>query len=306
MSKFHETLCPKIWDKDELKPEVKAKLKEIASAFIEFLEIPKDAVEDIVVTGSMASYNYTKHSDIDLHIIVNTEKVHKDCPIATEYLMSKKSEFNQKHDIYIYGIPVELYAEPAGVGTVHNGLYSLNKGWIDFPKKIEPTTNDMAVKAKYEEYAEAAKEIKEGDLAEKLLDKIKKMRKAGLTEGGEFSVENLVFKKLRDNGIIERLMKVKKQEYDKKLSLEEGLKKFEDYNGNDNLSKALSILEEISAGLNEMINTGTSAMAPYANNLAGQENPYTKEGKLKNKSMDKRYKFKIRVNGSKKKEDKVQ
>ena len=160
--------------------------------------------------------------------------------------------------------------------------------------------------AKIEYITTDSREIKEGDLAEKLLDKIKKMRKAGLAEGGEFSVENLVFKKLRDNGIIERLMKVKKQEYDKKLSLEEGLKKFEEYNGNGNLDKALSILEEITAGLNEMINTGTSAMAPYANNLAGQENPYTKEGNLKNKTMDKRYKYKIRVNGSKKKEDKVQ
>ena len=436
MSKFHDTLNSLIQtDKDELKPEVKAKLKEIANAFIEFLEIPKDAVEDVVVTGSMASYNYTEHSDIDLHIIVNTEKVHKDCPIATEYLMSKKSEFNQKHDIYIYGIPVELYAEPAGVGTVHNGLYSLNKGWIDSPKKIEPTANDAAVKAKYEEYAEAAKEIKEGDLAEKLLDKIKKMRKAGLAEGGEFSVENLVFKKLRDNGIIERLMKVKKQEYDRKLSLEEALEVIEDilekWNNNSairsngdgteyqddsedkyhakkygieyhdremspdqyiqrathlnnkaqgmklkpktvekrkreslnsysienlrdkitdpekeidrpyldyatggqegihraiaakdaglkkipvrvfhskekggnyikkKMDEALNILEEIATGIAGM-------MGEQPNNLAGQENPYTKEGKLKNKSMDKRYKYKIRVNGSKKKEDKVQ
>ena len=289
MSKFHDTLNSLIWtDKDELKLEVKAKLKEIANAFIKFLEVPKEAVEDIVITGSMASYNYTEHSDIDLHIIVDVEKVHKDCPIATEYLMSKKSEFNQKHDIYIYGIPVELYAEPTGVGTVHNGLYSLNKGWIDFPKKIEPTNNDIAVKAKYEEYAEAAKEIKEGDLAEKLLDKIKKMRKAGLAEGGEFSVENLVFKRLRDNGIIERLMKVKKQEYDKKLSL-----------GNEKLQEALDILEEIATGIAGM-------MGQQPNNLAGQENPYTKEGKLKNKSMDKRYKYKIRVNGSKKKEDIVQ
>ena len=301
MSKFKDRLCPKIWEYDGtvrsmnkvayvLKPEVKAKLLQIAHAFIETLEVPSNAIEDIVITGSMASYNYTKHSDIDLHIIIDVEKVHKDCPIATEYLLAKKSEFNQKHDIFIYGIPVEVYAEPAGVGTIHNGLYSLNKGWIDFPQKIKPTTNDMAVKAKYDEYKAAADSIKDGDLAEILLDKIKKMRKAGLAEGGEFSVENLVFKKLRDNGIIERLMKVKKEDIDKKLSLEEAIEVLE------------NLLEEMGIG----INTGTSAMAPYPTNLAGQENPYTKEGKLKNKSMDKRYKFKIRVNGSKKKEDIVQ
>lgn len=237
MAEFHDELNPKLWNKavvksireEEyfLKPEVERKLKEIAAAFIKFLDIPKEAVIDTVITGSSASYNYTEHSDIDLHIIVNPDKVHDNCPIVGEYLLSKKSEFNQKHDIYIYDIPVEVYAEVEGQGTVHNGLYSLNTGWVDYPKKIKPTTNDMAVKAKYEEYAEAAKEVKDGDLAEKLLDKIKKMRKAGLAEEGEFSVENLVFKKLRDNGVIEKLMKVKKDEVDKKLSLEEAVELIE-------------------------------------------------------------------------------
>ena len=222
MATFKNTLNPAIWDKNNnLKPEVKAKLNQIAKAFIETLEIPTNAVEDIVVTGSMASYNYTPHSDIDLHLVIDFDKVHTDCPIVGDYLLSKKSEFNQKHDIFIYGIPVEVYAEGVDQGTVHNGLYSLKTGWIDLPKKIKPTNNDVAVEAKYKEYKEAADSIKDGDLAEKLLDKIKKMRKAGLAEGGEFSVENLVFKKLRDTGDIERLMKVKKEGIDKKLSLGE-------------------------------------------------------------------------------------
>ena len=228
MTEFKNELNQVIWDKDELKPEVADKLKQIANAFIDTMEINKSAVKDIVITGSLASYNYTEHSDIDLHIIVDLAKVHKDCPIATDYLLSKKSEFNQKHDIFIYGIPVEVYAEPEGTGTVHNGLYSLNTGWIDYPQKIKPTDNDIAVKAKYEEYKTAAEGIKDGELAEILLDKIKKMRKAGLADGGEFSVENLVFKKLRDTGVIERLMKVKKDDIDKKLSLEEALKVIED------------------------------------------------------------------------------
>ena len=227
MSTFKNELNPKLWNKEELKPEVAKKLKEIATAFIDFLEIPKDAVKDIVITGSQASYNYTAHSDIDLHIIVDPEKVHENCPIVGEYLLSKKSEFNQKHDIFIYNIPVEVYTELEGQGTIHNGLYSLNAGWIDYPEKIKPLDNDMAVKAKYEEFVEAAKEIKEGDLAEKLLDKIKKMRKAGLEKGGEFSVENLVFKKLRNNGIIGKLMNIRKEKIDKKLSLEEALEVIE-------------------------------------------------------------------------------
>ena len=274
MAVFKDILNPKIWNKEEMKPEVKAKLKEIANAFIKFLDIPKSAVIDIVITGSSASYNYTEHSDIDLHIIVNPDKVHDNCPIVGEYLLSKKSEFNQKHDIYIYGIPVEVYAEVEGQGTVHNGLYSLNTGWVDFPKKLEPTDNDIAVKAKYEEYVEAAKGIKEGDLAEKLLEKIKKMRKAGLADGGEFSVENLVFKKLRDNGVIEKLMKVKKEDYDKKLSLSK-------------VEEALEILEEIATGIAGMMDT-------QPNPVAGQEQPtkIRKERRSTQKNADLRYKYK--------------
>lgn len=255
MAEFKAELNQTIWNNDKLKPEVKSKLKQIANAFIDTMEINKSAVKDIVITGSLASYNYTEHSDIDLHIIVDLTKVHKDCPIATDYLLSKKSEFNQKHDIFIYGIPVEVYAEPAGTGTVHNGLYSLNTGWIDYPQKIKPTDNDMAVKAKYEEYKTAAEGIKDGELAEILLDKIKKMRKAGLADGGEFSVENLVFKKLRDTGVIERLMKVKKDDIDKKLSLSK-----------EKVNEALELLEEIATGL--------TVMAPYPTDVIGRDKPF--------------------------------
>ena len=71
----------------------------------------------------------------------------------------------------------------------------------------------------------AAKEVADKEQAEKLIDKIKQMRKAGLAKNGEFSVENLVFKRLRDNRVIEELMKTKKEGIDKELSLEENLNK---------------------------------------------------------------------------------
>ena len=222
---FHKTLNPKLWDKDNrMHPEVAAKLKEIADAFIEFLGINEEAIKDVVVTGSSASYNYTPHSDIDLHLIVDREKVHKDCPIVDEFLLSKKSEFNNKHDIFIYGIPVELYAEDYRNENIHNGLYSLKEDkWIDKPQKLKPLDNDAAVQAKYTEIVLAADEVADKDEATKLIEKIRKMRKAGLAENGEFSVENLVFKKLRNEGIIEDLMRIKKEGIDKELSLEESV-----------------------------------------------------------------------------------
>lgn len=226
--KFHDELNQKLFNKEELKPEVKEKLKEIAEAFIDYLEVNKDAIKDVVITGSSVSYNYTKYSDIDLHLKVDYDLIHEDCPIVEGYLWACKSTFNKDHDITIYGIPVEVYAESIEEDTVHNGLYSLwQDKWIDKPNKIPPTDNDSAVLSKYNELKEAADRLQDSEVASELIDKIYQMRKAGLQEAGEFSTENLAFKKLRDEGIIERLREMKKQKIDKELSLES-------YNESDN------------------------------------------------------------------------
>lgn len=227
--KFHDTLNQKLWDKKDkdnkteytLKLDVAKKLKEIANAFIKYLEVDKKAIKDVVITGSSASFNYTEHSDLDLHLKVDYDKVHKDCPIVEGYLWALKSAFNKDHDISIYGVPVEVYAESLDSDTVHNGLYSLWQGkWIDEPKQIPPTDNDAAVKAKVDEIKEAANRVKDSEVATELLNKLYEMRKAGLEDVGEFSTENLAFKKLRDAGVLDKLRKMKKDQIDKQLSLE--------------------------------------------------------------------------------------
>ena len=229
IAQFHKDLNPKLWWKEKwhekvtykLNNRVAFKLKRIADAFIDFMKINRRAIKDIVITGSMVSYNYTPYSDIDLHIIVDKNLIHKDCPIVTEFLKTKKSEFNNNHDIFIYNIPVEVYAEDFREKNIHNGLYSLkfNK-WIDEPKPLKPLDNDSAVEAKYKEIFKASKEVADKEEARELIDKIKRMRKAGLADKGEFSTENLVFKKLRNSGVIGRLMKIERQGIDKELSLE--------------------------------------------------------------------------------------
>lgn len=227
--KFHDELNPKLWDKDNnLKQEVYDKLVEITEAFIEYLNVPEDSILDVRITGSSANYNYTPHSDLDLHVIVDYDKVHKDCPIVEGYLWSVKSQFNKEHDIYIYKIPVELYAEDSRVEAISNGCYSImNDEWIKRPEKIPPTNNDAAVEAKYNELKEAVDRCDDSEEAQELQDKIYQMRKTGLTEAGELSTENLAFKKLRDAGCIDKLKQIKKQKIDKELTLET-------YNESDN------------------------------------------------------------------------
>ena len=51
--------------------------------------------------------------------------------------------------------------------------------------------------------------------ANALKEKIHKMRKEGLQKGGEFSVGNLAFKKLRNDGYIEKLINVISEAYDR-------------------------------------------------------------------------------------------
>ena len=218
---FHSELNPQLWNGTNLKEEVIEKLQEITEAFIEYLDIPSDAILDVRITGSSANYNYTPYSDLDLHLIVDYDKVHEDCPIVEGYLWSMKSAFNKEHDISIYGVPVEVYAEDSNNPAMSNGVYSLlNEEWIKMPEKIPPTDNDAAVDVKYNELKEAVEKMNDSEEAEELLDKIYKMRKAGLANGGEYSVENLAFKKLRNDGSIEKLKQIKKENIDKKLTLE--------------------------------------------------------------------------------------
>lgn len=234
---LRKELNPKLWNCQKekrtfghvqyyLKPEVSEKLIQIAHEFIKFLEIPKSAIVDYRIVGSSANYNYTKYSDIDLHIVVNYDKVHKDCPVVKGYLYAQKSLFNKEHDITIYGIPVEVYAESDKDHTESNGVWSLKyNGWVQTPTELKVDIDDIAVKTKYEELKEAINDNNSQEEAQKILDKIYKMRQSGLEEGGEFSVENIVFKKLRDDKLIEKLKKQIKVSYDKKLSLKEN------YNG---------------------------------------------------------------------------
>ena len=63
------------------------------------------------------------------------------------------------------------------------------------------------------------------ELLSKYKNKLKKYRTCGLEKGGEYSYENLVFKVLRRNGYLSKLVDFKNDYMDKNLSLEQ--EKFE-------------------------------------------------------------------------------
>ena len=70
----------------------------------------------------------------------------------------------------------------------------------------------------YELFAE--KNYKEAhDEAERMKERVRKFRQAGLERGGEYSVENLAFKLLRRNDYLKKLSSLKILSYDKMMSV---------------------------------------------------------------------------------------
>ena len=110
----HDALNPKLWDeRGNLKPEVREKILEIAKEFTDGLKEDgiKFDLKDIRLVGSNCSYNYTDKSDLDVHLIMDTDSL--ECPDDLYPLLysAYRSLFNGKLDIDFYGIPVELYVE---------------------------------------------------------------------------------------------------------------------------------------------------------------------------------------------------
>lgn len=131
----HDTLNPKLFNGEELKPEVKETIEKIAKTFID--ELGNDGIKfdlkDIVLLGSNVSYNYTKDSDLDIHLIADSKNLH--CPDELYPLLysAYRSMFNHNYNIKINGIPAEIYVEMDKAQARSNGIYSLRDGWLKKP-----------------------------------------------------------------------------------------------------------------------------------------------------------------------------
>jgi predicted nucleotidyltransferase len=220
---YHESLNPAAWSGNEMRPEVRYKLLEIAKVFVGYLEIPNFRVLDIVLTGSMANYNWTKFSDFDIHVVTEYGDLNAD-DIAEAFYRAKKQLWNDAHDIVIRGHEAELYVEDVNEPPVSAGVYSILEGkWLKEPDYSVPTINDGSINRKVKDLIKQIdKTISTADDPidiKRVTDKIRKMRRAGLDSGGEFSTENLAFKVLRNLGYIDRLSRAYHQQQDADLSL---------------------------------------------------------------------------------------
>ena len=220
---FNNELNPVLFDGNRLNTTVRYKLLLIAQNFARFIDIPKLNLKDITISGSNAAYTYTKHSDLDLHLIV-------DIPSAAEFHLkplfdAKKNQYNYNHDIKIKGIDVELYVQSSKEKHISAGIYSvLDDQWIKEPALVRANINDDDVEQKVENYLNKIKlalKTKDYDKANSVKSEISKLRKAGLETTGEFGVENIAFKVLRTQGWIDKLRQHIYDLEDQNLSLKE-------------------------------------------------------------------------------------
>lgn len=213
-------LNPLLWDNDDLRPEIRVKLLKIALAFEDFIGVDLDVI-DRTVTGSNANYTWTKYSDLDLHLIIPGTPTDE----QRELFNAKKALWAEQHDITIKGLPVECYVQGEDEPHHSTGVYSIDdRSWLIEPKKVKPDIDDAAVEAKKDsvmhdiEIALLSKDIKK---LQAVKERVTTMRKSGLERAGEWSVENIVFKILRNLGIIDQITEKIRELEDSELSLEQ-------------------------------------------------------------------------------------
>jgi hypothetical protein len=209
-----------------MRGDIRKSLLKITDDFIDTLGV-EFFIHDVVLTGSLSNYNWSQFSDVDLHILIDFEESKYPITLLKEFFDAKKNVWNEKHDIKIKGYDVEMYVQDVNEPHVSSGVYSiLNNKWVVEPKEETPNIDDRMIIQKGEEYMRlidnlVKNEDKKDTLTkiESLRKKIKTFRQSGLEQGGEYSYENLTFKLLRRNGYIEKLLKLKTDITDKKLSI---------------------------------------------------------------------------------------
>ena len=229
---INDQLEPRLWKDEKLRPFIGKKLMEIANDFIDGLPF-NVTIQDVRFTGSLANYNWSQYSDIDLHIVVDFEQLDDNKDLVKEMFDAKRLRWNEHHDIKIKGYEVELYVEDVGEEHSSSGVYSVMEDeWVNHPERVDRTVDLDTAKKKASDIEQQIASIDamfdRGQFekvirhVDRLKKKIRTMRQAGLdTEAMEFSPENIAFKLLRRNDLLDTLTKLKYKAYDQSMTLDD-------------------------------------------------------------------------------------
>ena len=227
-----DELESQVWQNKILEPQVRRKLIHIVKQFWDSLNLPTLEIEDITFTGSLANYNWSKYSDVDLHILYDFSKVDDNQELVVQFFRNLQTNWNNRHDIYMSGYEVEIYFQNSTEPHISTGVYSIqNDEWLTKPEPVAASIDYANIEKKAEDIVNRIDHIeqmladKEGsivlDAIERLKAKIRNMRQSGLEGAGQFSVENLAFKVLRRSEELGRLSDLKARAYDELMSIEQ-------------------------------------------------------------------------------------
>ena len=292
--KIQNDLNREVWETgtDQLPEDIHKRLIKISEDFFEELGLPTTHFVDIVITGSLANYNWSIYSDIDLHIVVDFRDIDHDIDMVREFFNARKALWNIKHDIMIRGFEVEIYVQDIDEPHVSTGVYSvMNNDWITVARKADAEIDSENVQKKalslMDQIDRAQKLFDEGkyddalESAKYLRRKIKRFRRIGLEGDGEYSVENIAFKALRRNKYLLKLSQLNHDAYDKKMSIEEGA--VVDFPGEDILKPRKSYGPISSLSNKELLALAAKEFPP----IAAQAPPEIKPGSPEEEEYEK-------------------
>lgn len=221
-------LNPLLFSGKRLSSEVRESLLKIAEVFLSQLvedsqlDLP---LVDILLVGSNASYNYTDHSDIDLHLVLNfNQVVAYPKEVLKAYCYAEKTNFNQQYDFTIHDIPVEVYVEDLITSSNSNGIYSVMRDkWIKFPTEdsFEDHIYDKELYDVYRQEILLALSSNKMSQVDEMINRLYLLRKDSLASEGEHGQGNLIFKELRNQGLLDRLKDKRDKMISKELSVEQ-------------------------------------------------------------------------------------
>ena len=229
-----QVLNKKLWIDNKLNPKVRISLLEIAYQFM--IDSSLNSFCDVIITGSLANYNWNEqYSDIDLHVITDFSELSDDPEIARAYFNEKKYNWNQSHtDIKMFNYPVEIYVQDKNEPHKSSGVYSLmTDSWLIKPSldKLPDTSNKPHIQHGVAAYCNmidnlidtlnaSRNSLEEAtrilNIANELYDAIKLERKEALANAqyAELTTGNLLFKSLRRNGYMEKLINLRRKCFD--------------------------------------------------------------------------------------------
>lgn len=217
---IQDELNPVLWVDNKLRPEIKEKIMDLVNEFQSTLDIPL-TILDINIVGSNASYNYTDKSDVDVHIVTNFEEYGYPKEFIEAAMNSFKTNFNNKYDVNYGGYNVEIYVEDVKSSPNSNGIYSVIRDeWIKEPVKLQPISVNL--EPEYSLFVDKINEILTSGTEEdiiRVIDDLYLLRRNSLVVDGEFGKGNLIFKTIRNDGLLDALKKRRTELASKGLSV---------------------------------------------------------------------------------------